>query len=534
MTRRLRTVFPALVGLIVLLFLPAPTAAAPPTLEWLDHFGGPARDWTMGVSVTSTGVFVAGQGDPDGAVADTFIRRYGLDGDLKWTTGVEVEDGWIQLQDVAASDRAVYALGSVRSSGEEPDAIVAGLNMDGEVVWTRRLGTDENDSPAAISVGPAGIFVSGYTRGAFPRQRLAGETDAFVARLDFDGRLAWVRQFGTPAADGANAVWAEGSALYVAGPTSGDLSRNGHVGGIDAYVRRLTLGGGEVWTRQFGTDGVESALGLDVGRLGVAVAGTTDGAMPDGRHHGSRDGFVTLFSTGGRQLWTHEFGGPDADEATSVAVDGAEVVVGGSMAGSAHDGGPVTSDALLVTLSADGVNTGLLRFGTHGRDVVTDVDAAEGGRFVSGVAEGPFPDERWDGEDALVARLGVTTPTPSPAIGATDTSLGGLPSLSATFGRHPIPALPAGSPSAPSGGSGGGGGGGDGGGGGGTPSGPTGPVGGTGPTGATGPVTGPTGATGPTGDTGPVTGPTGDTGGGLVDAVSDVVNTVGDVVDGLL
>ncbi len=389
---------------VLLMSLASPTTAAPPTLAWIDHFGGSSSDWARGVSVTSDAAYVVGEGNPRGAVANNFVRRYRLDGRVDWTVGIEPPTGspaYLHLIDVGAIEDGAYVLGSMRSARGN-DVLVAKVASDGDVEWTARLGTTESDSASAISVTTSGIFVAGTTRGAFAGHTLQGGTDAFVARLDAEGGVVWTRQFGTGGADGANAIWAGDGAVYVAGPTSGELSADGHVGSVDAYVRKLDADGDEVWTRQLGTSAVDSAFALDVDGQDLAVAGTTDDAMPGARSLGSTDAFVTLLSSDGDRVWTHQFGGSDADTATAVAIDDEQISIGGSMAGEGSRG---SSDAVVWTFATDGAQTDVLRFGTEARDQISDLDADAGDRYVAGLAPGAFDDETWEGEDAFVGRM---------------------------------------------------------------------------------------------------------------------------------
>lgn len=435
---------------VFLMSLASPTTAARPTLAWIDHFGGSSSDWARGVAVTTDAAYVVGEGNPGGAVANNFVRRYRLDGRVDWTVGIEPRggsSGYLHLIDVAATEDGAYVIGSMRAASGN-DVLVAKVAADGDIGWTARLGTAESDSASAISVTPSGIFVAGTTRGAFEGQTLQGGTDAFVARLADDGDVVWARQFGTVGADGANAIWAGDEAVYVAGPTSGELSADGHVGSVDAYVRKLDADGDEIWTRQLGTSEVDSAFALDVDGQDLVVVGTTDDALPGTRSLGATDAFVTLLSTDGDRVWTHQFGGSDADIAAAVAVDGEEISIGGSMDGGATEG---SSDAVVWTFATDGAQTDVLRFGTEARDQISDLDAGAGGRYVAGLAPAAFGDETWDGEDAFVGRMRSsdtrstrpTDQTPLPGFDlnprpVTSGSLGG-----GLFDANPVPQPPA-------------------------------------------------------------------------------------------
>jgi hypothetical protein len=88
------------------------------------------------------------------------------------------------------------------------------------------------------------------------------------------GDIEWLRQFGgfAPASNNlARAVDTDGS-VYIAGQVRGALPGQTSVGGDDAFVRKYDAAGNEVWTYQFGTPGLDQAMGR-LGRLRRGVHG---------------------------------------------------------------------------------------------------------------------------------------------------------------------------------------------------------------------------------------------------------------------
>lgn len=68
-----------------------------------------------------------------------------------------------------------------QSSAGSADTFVRKYDLDGNETWTRQIGTLEYD--AAHDVEASGVYVGGRTSGAFPGQSNAGGEDAFLARL---------------------------------------------------------------------------------------------------------------------------------------------------------------------------------------------------------------------------------------------------------------------------------------------------------------------------------------------------------------
>jgi hypothetical protein len=203
--------------------------------------------------------------------------------------------------------------------------------------WVRQLGTREHEAATSVAVGGAGeLYLAGWTSGAWPGQTASGGSqDAFVMRYTPSG-ASWTRQFGTGRRTVASQVAVDGAGnVYVAGQVSGTLATQPAVGEFDAFVRKYTGEGVEVWTRQFGGPGDTGANRLAVDALGhVYVAGWISGALPGQAAAGQADAFVRAYDPAGIETWTRQFGTPGQDRALSVATDGTGAV---SVAGLTED-----------------------------------------------------------------------------------------------------------------------------------------------------------------------------------------------------
>src|SRR5262245_65599106 len=93
-----------------------------------------------------------------------------------------------------------------------------------DVEWIRQFGTTGQDRRSAVAVNASGVYIGGATEAAFPGYQSAGAVDAFVMRLDGNGSVAWMRQFGTPGIDEVLAIALDETGVYVGGDTQGALS----------------------------------------------------------------------------------------------------------------------------------------------------------------------------------------------------------------------------------------------------------------------------------------------------------------------
>ena len=140
------------------------------------------------------------------------------------------------------------------------------------------------------------------------------------------GAVSWTSQFGTAGSDVAMAV-AVGpdGAVYVAGQVAG----TGQPGATPfyAFVRKYAADGKEVWTRSSAPRArappprppasPSTAPGRSTSPAGCSAA------LPGQTAGGQDDAFVRKYDADGTEVWTHQFGGPGHDLATTVTVDAA-------------------------------------------------------------------------------------------------------------------------------------------------------------------------------------------------------------------
>jgi hypothetical protein len=272
-------------------------------LVWTRQFGTPRSDYGGDLAAGPTGVYTAGntlgafphQRNHGGY--DAFIRKYDAHGDAKWTRQFgtprfEGGSGTIAV-DASGEYLALATAGSLEGSNlGETDAVVRKYDPRGNAVWTRQFGTPERDGAFAIAAGRSGIYVAGYTRGTLPGQASLGGDDAFVQRLDADGKTRWVHQFGSTGDDVAWGIALGPTGVVVVGWAGASLSGMS-VGGFDAFVRTYGRRSRERWTTQFGTPRDDHAEVAAFGPSALFVAGGTHGALLGHASRGRADVFLS-------------------------------------------------------------------------------------------------------------------------------------------------------------------------------------------------------------------------------------------------
>jgi len=435
---------------------PAPTAGTPPATikapapAWTRQFGSPAWDRGNTVAVDREGNIIVG-GATQGALPghtlggewDAYLKKFSPTGTEMWsiqfTNSVSV--GVLTLAVDGASN--ILAAGHVVGSipGQTPaggdDAYARKYTPEGKELWTREFGSPSAEWGFAVAADPSGnVIVVGGTEGEMPGQKSAGNEDAYVRKLSPDGAELWTSQFGSANnIDRATAVATDGSGnIIVAGRSQGaprvdetsgvpiddvenpDAGQGealpGQIapGASEAFVRKYTSDGVELWTVRFSSTLLTEAAGVAVDGTGnIIVVGHTVGALPGQTRVGSDDAFVKKLTPSGADLWTRQFGTPIYSGAMSVGVDasGNIVVAGyllGVLPGQTRAG---LDDAFVRKLSPEGDEIWTTQFGSPGRDAATDVAVDMAGNIaVVGEAYGILPGQNYAGTgDTFVLRL---------------------------------------------------------------------------------------------------------------------------------
>ena len=411
---------------------------------WTRNFG-PTFTGINAISMDPSSVYVAGRtagtlpGEVNEGGADSFVRKYDLDGNATWTRqfGTDVED---HASGIAVDSAGVYVSGwtdglmpGATGSVDDPhlryrDAFVRKYDVAGNAVWTRQFGSTgapARDTAASID-GDGNVYVAGGVRGTLPGQTSSFNTDAYVAKYDADGNPVWTRQFGSSQPTRAEGVSLSATAAYVAGSVNLTLPGQTSAGGQDGFLRKYDLAGNEIWTRQFGTSSSDFGLGVSVGPTGVYFAGETWGTLPGQTSAGRSDVFILKYDFDGNELWALQYGTNLEDEPGGIAANAAGVFVlardlrrhdsdgnvvwtvpfGGSAIGvddtSVYIAGRTrialpgqtwlgNFDAYVRKYDLDGVEIWTRQFGTINFDASFAVHGDATGVYIAGQTSGAFP-----------------------------------------------------------------------------------------------------------------------------------------------
>jgi hypothetical protein len=350
---------------------------------------------------------------PNAGASDAWLARYNRAGNQLWIR--QFGSGATDSILAATQDGVggVYTTGSTLGSLGSPnagnhDVWLARYDFAGNRAWLRQFGTALQDvAYACAHDGSSGSYVAGLTFGSLGGPYFGGSGDAWLARYDGAGNQLWIRQLGTSSSDVAYTAAPDGSGgVYLGGATTGSLG-GANAGWEDAWLARYDGAGNQVWIRQLGTSGQDSTSAASPdGSGGVYVSGFTVGSL-GGVYAGASDAWLARYNSSGNVLWIRQLGSSYGESARFAMSDGSGgVYIGGYTKGDL--GGPNAGDydAWLARYDGVGIKLWVLQFGTKGIDYANLVAPyGSSGLYVGGTTTGSFGKPNTAGSfDAWLAR----------------------------------------------------------------------------------------------------------------------------------
>jgi len=204
--------------------------------------------------------------------------------------------------------------GGITTAPNDNDAYVMKLDVNLEQLWVKALrGSGTEEILAATSILGTDFIVAGSFDGTLeipgkPTSSTKGSADVFVARLDKNGSVVWVKTFGGTGTDLARAVTADstgnifltgrfsGPTIEVDGTTLTNADKVTGLGTNDVFVIWLDSDGHARSSSRFGGGGDDDvdAIGVD-GSGNVVIAGSFDRTIDFGKGVLTARGRVDLF-----------------------------------------------------------------------------------------------------------------------------------------------------------------------------------------------------------------------------------------------
>ena len=183
-----------------------------------------------------------------GGFSDAYLTKYASDGTKLWTKLLGSSSSDYGRGVSTASDGSIFITGATKSdldgethSGGVFDAFLTKYSSDGTKLWTKLLGSSSNDYSYSVSTASDGsVYITGYTSSDLDGESSSGENDIFVTKYSSDGTKLWTKLLGTSEDDVGNGVSiASDGTIYITGYTAGALNGETNAGGGDVFLIRL-------------------------------------------------------------------------------------------------------------------------------------------------------------------------------------------------------------------------------------------------------------------------------------------------------
>lgn len=240
-----------------------------------------AEDWGGNERLTSMG------GE------DIFITKIGTQGKYAWTRIMGGRDDEAARTVCTDQSGNVYVAGSFgltadtgyvvdfafdgsggatkRSAGWS-EIFITKIDVNGNHVWTHRMGGSRGDGGTAISTDRNGnVYVAGEFDGILnfaedwggsEISRSAGHADIFITKIDARGKYVWTHTIGGPHGDLSTAISTDRNGnIYMTGyfydtvnfaKSWGGRDAKASAGHSDVFITRININGGYCWTRRIG------------------------------------------------------------------------------------------------------------------------------------------------------------------------------------------------------------------------------------------------------------------------------------------
>ncbi len=291
---------------------------------WRKTFGGAGKDngWAVR-QIDDGGYIIAGFTNSFGSGdMDIYLIRTDDKGEAIWTTtfgGKGEEFGW----DVRTTkDNEFIIAAQTTSIGKgEIDAYLVKVDKDGKEAWSQPYGGAQIDRIFSVQQTPDGGYVAAGITYSFTSVS-PDDRDGYLLKTDSLGKLEWEKTFGKDLYDVAHSIALTQDTGYI---ITGYGESFAIAGSRDVYLIKTDGKGQEQWVKTYGESGEERGIkGLQTKDGGYVAIGFTDK---------NRDMYLVRTDPSGDTLWTRTFGTAESvDFGYSVkeANDGGYIIVGHS------------------------------------------------------------------------------------------------------------------------------------------------------------------------------------------------------------
>jgi len=272
------------------------------------------KAWQIGLdtritSVTTDGLFVYTVGN------GIFLLKYSSDGISIWNKTWSGGNSYNEALSIALSDPYLFVAGGTKKNGaSSTDVILLKYNVNGDLLWNKTWGSNNDESAHAVAVDSHNIYVTGWTT-----NQTQNIVDVFLLKYDLNGNLLWDKTWDGGFSDRAESIALDGSNVYICGYTAKDNSSI-----VDMLLLKYDLDGNLIWNKTWGGKNNDWAYSIALDRSYIFITGQTNSYGI-----GLDDVVLLKYDLNGNLFWNRTWGGNDTESGRSIALDDSNIYIAG-------------------------------------------------------------------------------------------------------------------------------------------------------------------------------------------------------------
>jgi len=320
-------------------------------LQWKKLYGGSDLEEAFSIQLTSDGGYVvagfakSNDGDVSGHQGDfdAWVVKLDSAGEMQWQKCLG-GTGWEDALDIQQTAEGGYIVagrsgtpnGDVTVNHGSLDFWVVKLSNTGQIEWQKSLGGSFLDLAHSVSqTSDGGYIVAGGSNSPDGDvSNVHGNSDYWVVKLNFEGKIEWQKALGGTGTERANDIHQtqDGGYIVIGQSRSHNGDVSGNHGGFDYWVVKLNGTGAIEWQKALGGSGEDYGRAIeqtdDNGYVAIGLAGSFDGDVLG--NDGGADFWVVKLSETGEIQWQKTLGGSMAETGHAVkqTKDGGFILAG--------------------------------------------------------------------------------------------------------------------------------------------------------------------------------------------------------------
>ena len=286
---------------------------------------------------------------------DIFIAKYDPNGNVLWAKSIGgnsdsfgegiTTDVLGNVYLTGESWSSTLTFGNIILTNTELDAIfIVKYNTDGNVLWAKNAGGDNNDYGYGIATDATGnIYLTGRFNGhslTFENITLTNahyaDFDFFITKYNSAGNVLWAKSIGGSSSDRSSGIITDAAGnAYLTGSfnsptiTFGDIiltNTNANGQYADVFIAKYDPNGNVLWAQSAGGNFEDASSGITTDAAGnVYNIGNFGPTITFGNtiltSTGDGDIFIVKYDPNGNVIWAKSAGGDYSDEGKSITTD---------------------------------------------------------------------------------------------------------------------------------------------------------------------------------------------------------------------